>query len=224
MTQCFEEWRDGARVLFDQASGARVDHADHVVLASGRGDAIAAPCAVAQPVKPMMDEVRFGAQRADLMALRGLLAQGLGGAEAGARWDGVVVLAGESTVWLHVSAGEVISLHRAASVALARAMAPILPEPNAISETVDAVMARPERLALMAASAHAGEVWGAAIGAELAASKPYWLGQEVVLLADGPLADLYSEAFLRAGIWMRCLGRDAMAYAGFMDCYQEVAS
>ena len=38
------------------------------------------------------------------------------------------------------------------------------------------------------------------IGAELAAAKPYWLGQNIALLGASPLADVYAQALAAQGL------------------------
>ena len=40
---------------------------------------------------------------------------------------------------------------------------------------------------------------GLLIGAELAAAKPYWLGQRIALLGSGRLAGLYADALTGEG-------------------------
>lgn len=63
------------------------------------------------------------------------------------------------------------------------------PDMTALSDT----LSRPERLAAQLRSAQvagdAAAITGHLVGAELAAAKVYWLGQEVVLLGQGPYYD-----------------------------------
>ncbi|MEO0773945.1 MAG: 2-dehydro-3-deoxygalactonokinase, partial [Pseudomonadota bacterium] len=106
-------------------------------------------------------------------------------------WDGVVIL-GDARVhhWVHVSAGEAISMMGFLTPALLADLGgSATPDMAALSDT----LSRPER---MAAGLRAAQVAGDAavlsghlIGAELAAAKMYWLGQEVVALDPGPYAN-----------------------------------
>ena len=106
-------------------------------------------------------------------------------------WDGVVTIEGGGTPhWLHIRAGEVISMTGFLTPRLIADLggAP-QPDMTALSDT----MSRPERLAAHLSSAvlthDTASITGHLIGAELAAAKVYWLGQEVVLMGQGPYVD-----------------------------------
>ncbi|RKF13453.1 2-dehydro-3-deoxygalactonokinase [Roseovarius spongiae] len=101
-------------------------------------------------------------------------------------WEGVVLDAGsESNHWVHVSADEIVSFQGAATP---RLIAALDGAPVADDEAADSTLSRPERLsahlhgALLAGDARA--VTGHLLGAEIAAAKPYWLGQEVIVLSQ----------------------------------------
>lgn len=107
-------------------------------------------------------------------------------------WVGVVVVSeGDTRHWLHLSAGEVVSMQGVLTPRLQAALGgAVAADPEAIADT----MSRPERLA---AHLHAAEVSGRSdtltghlIGAELAAARMYWLGQQVAVFGpdDAPLA------------------------------------
>jgi 2-dehydro-3-deoxygalactonokinase len=107
-----------------------------------------------------------------------------------ANWDGVICLAdGDVTHWVHVSAGEIISFQGAATGRLITALggADGVCDTEALADT----LSRPERLAGQLHSAtlagNAAVVTGHLVGAELAAMRPYWLGQEMVVVEDVPL-------------------------------------
>ncbi|HEY9040435.1 MAG TPA: 2-dehydro-3-deoxygalactonokinase [Roseovarius sp.] len=115
-------------------------------------------------------------------------------------WDGIVCLPGaEQTLWVHVSAGEIVSFQGAATARLAAAFGADggLLDADALGDT----LARPERLAVQLNSASlagdAAAVIGHLIGAELAAMRPYWLGQEV-LIVGGALP--YADALAQQGV------------------------
>lgn len=100
-------------------------------------------------------------------------------------WDGVVVDVTEQTThWIHVSAAEIVSFQGFATGRLVTALGGAA---EASADAADQTLSRPERLA---AHLHAASLGGDAraltghlIGAEIAAAKPYWLGQEMVVLS-----------------------------------------
>ncbi|MDQ2094384.1 2-dehydro-3-deoxygalactonokinase [Rhodalgimonas zhirmunskyi] len=131
-------------------------------------------------------------------AARGLVADH---AQAHPNWDGIVLLPGnvpgDPTHWVHLSAGEIISFQSSLTVRLNTALAGgTTPDMDAL----DATLSRPERLASHLASAElckdADAILGHLLGAELASAKPYWLGQEIVLLGESPLLPAYRAALL----------------------------
>ncbi len=103
-----------------------------------------------------------------------------------ADWDGVITIAGGGVHhWVHVSAGEAVSMMGFVTPALIETLGGAdVPDEAAIGDT----MSRPERLAAHLRSAQlAGDgaaVTGHLIGAELAAARMYWLGQQVAVLAE----------------------------------------
>ena len=122
-------------------------------------------------------------------------------AEMSPHWDGVICLPGDPTHWVHLSAGEIVSFQSFLTRRLAEAFGPAGTPDEGVLE---AAMARPERLAAMLRSAELGgnrdEILGALMGAELAAAKIYWLGQQVVVMGEGALADGYAAALERLGV------------------------
>ncbi|WP_161594658.1 2-dehydro-3-deoxygalactonokinase [Marimonas lutisalis] len=138
-------------------------------------------------------DVVQGSPRARMEAIARLAVAGL--AQARPNWDGVVLLPGDPTHWVYLSAGEIIGFVSFLTERLARALNA---EDGAESRAIEETMARPERLAQHLAMADLGgnsdEILGHLIGAELAAARSYWLGREVVVLGDGALARAYEEA------------------------------
>ncbi|MCP9480349.1 2-dehydro-3-deoxygalactonokinase [Shimia sp. CNT1-13L.2] len=118
------------------------------------------------------------------------------------RWDGVLCIVGESTVWAHISAGEVISFQRFVTARLAAAIdVSEMWDDIKLREAMADAMARPERLAAYVARAgDAGTLWGALLGAELAAAKPYWLGQQVVVIGEGRAAEALAGGLAGQGV------------------------
>lgn len=123
-------------------------------------------------------------------------------------WDGVAcVLADDVRHWVHVSAGEAVSCQSFLTPRLAATLgAAASPDPDALADS----LSRPERLAAHLRSAEVtgsmAALSGHLIGAELAAARPLWLGQNVVLIA----AD-------RAGRGLA----DALGVQGVPTCRQD---
>jgi 2-dehydro-3-deoxygalactonokinase len=140
-------------------------------------------------------------------------------------WDGIVILPEtDVTHWVHVSAREIVSFQGAATGRLAAA----LDAPHATFDegALGDTMSRPERLAvhLNAAVLTGGgaAVMGHLLGAELAAMRAYWLGQDVRIIGAGaPYADalalqgVTAEAVTRAQAWQAGLLALGVA-AGFI--------
>lgn len=132
-------------------------------------------------------------------------------------WDGVCVLPmADATHWIHVSAGEVVSIVSFLTPRLAR-MLEAMPERASTAASGD-TMARPERLAAQLAQAEltgdAAAVLGHLLGAELAAARPYWLGQGIVLIGEGALADSYGDILTAQGAVPERMNTTGTAQAG----------
>lgn len=113
-------------------------------------------------------------------------------------WDGVIVETGpQAHHWIHVSADEIVSFQ---GTATPRLIAALGGGDTAEPEAVEATLSRPERLAAhlhgAAATARPAAITGHLIGAEIAASKPYWLGQDVIVLGTG---DILQKALAAQG-------------------------
>ncbi|MFX0541590.1 2-dehydro-3-deoxygalactonokinase [Roseovarius sp. S4756] len=137
-------------------------------------------------------------------------------------WDGIMLLPEvEVTHWVHVSAREVVSFQGAVTGRLARALGASGAEfdEGALGDT----MSRPERLAAQlnaaALTEDAPAILGHLLGAELAAMRPYWLGQELRIIGTAApyapalaLQGVMAEAVPRSGAWhagLVALGRAA---------------
>lgn len=124
----------------------------------------------------------------------------IAGTLAGRRnWDGVICLHMPSvTHWCQISADEVVSFQSALTPELAHALkAADHADADALADT----MSRPERLSLHLRSAglagSGAAVAGHLLGAELAAMRPYWLGQQVIVVAGN---SLYAHALRAQGV------------------------
>ncbi|WP_158221880.1 2-dehydro-3-deoxygalactonokinase [Actibacterium pelagium] len=158
-------------------------------------------------------------------------------------FDGVLCLPDMETTWAHISAGEVVSMQTFATQHLATALSDegecALPDPStpefddALSDTIS----KPERLAAKLASAraearlqdHAGntlqaQTWGALLGAELSATRPYWLGQQVAVISEPKLGALYSAALGKQGLPPILADGEAMLLKGFALAWKRCKS
>jgi 2-dehydro-3-deoxygalactonokinase len=152
-------------------------------------------------------------------------------------FDGVFCLPGTHSKWVHVSAGEVVSFQTfmtgelfallAAQSVLRHSIAPDGFDAAAFDVAVSDALSRPERIAarlftLRAESlltdaapvAARSRLSGLLIGIELAASKPYWLGQPVCLIGAPALCDHYAQALGAQGVVASSLSAADCTLAG----------
>ncbi len=151
-------------------------------------------------------------------------------------WDGVVCLPGTHTKWVQISAGEVVSfrtfmtgemfdLLRGKSV-LQHSIGEGWDE-TAFAEAIADSLSKPEQLAarlfgLRAADLLHGQDAGIArarlsghlIGAELAATRPYWLGQQLAIIGADALADIYAKALQQQGAFVETANATQVTLAG----------
>lgn len=138
-------------------------------------------------------------------------------------FDGVLCLPGTHSKWVRVSAGEVVSFR----TAMTGELFSLLRDRSVLRHTVGATgwdedafagavsdaLSRPEALALRLFSLRAesllhglapevarARLSGLLIGAELAAMRPYWLGQAVAVVGAGTLAGAYAAALRLQGL------------------------
>lgn len=103
-------------------------------------------------------------------------------------WDGVIAATeGPVSHWVHISAGEAVSSQSFLSPRLIDALGGAeTPDTDAMADS----LSRPERLAahLRAAevSGNMQALTGHLVGAELAAARAYWLGQQVAVISPPP--------------------------------------
>jgi 2-dehydro-3-deoxygalactonokinase len=160
-------------------------------------------------------------------------------------WDGVLCLPGTHTKWAQLSAGEVVSFQTfmtgelfdllgTASV-LRHALTGDGWEADAFEAAVREAMARPERLAarlfaLRAASLLDGTKPGATrarlsgllIGAEIAAARPYWLGQNLAILGTGGQARAYRDALSFQGVTAMLTDAERATLAGLTSAHRSL--
>ena len=159
---------------------------------------------------------------ADVM--RGEETQIAGFLSASPGFDGVICLPGSHSKWVHVSAGEIVSFRTFLTGEMFQALsentvlrhslagAEGAPDMEAFNEAVSETLSRPETLAARLFGLRAeglleglepgtarSRLSGLLIGAELAAARPYWLGQPVALVGSRALTPLYTAALSAQG-------------------------
>jgi 2-dehydro-3-deoxygalactonokinase len=168
--------------------------------------------------------------RGEETQIAGFLAKGPG-------FDGILCLPGTHTKWVHLSAGEVVSFQTcmtgemfallSGQSVLRHSVGGTALDPESFATAVSDTLSRPERLAQRLFSIRAdatlngtgaavarARLSGALIGAELAATRPYWLGQQVVVAGAPDLADLYVRALATQGTPARSLDAAPLTLAG----------
>ena len=152
-------------------------------------------------------------------------------------FDGVIVLPGSQTKWVHMSAREIVSFQTVMTGEIFAALSnhTVLRhsvtcddwDASAFDNAVDESLSRPEKLAAKLFSLRAegllngmtnatakSRLSGLLIGAEIAACKPYWLGQPVALIGDKKLCALYARALKPQGVDAVLTDATAMTLAG----------
>ena len=144
------------------------------------------------------------------------------------QFDGVLLILGEETCWAHISAEEVVSFQTFLTPALLAALEASAPTlGDAFDAALTETLSRPDRLAQHLASAKAsasGHEAAHLIGAEIAAAKPYWLGQEVVILAKPGAAAPHLRALEHQGVQAREADLDAAYLDGFRAAWAALTS
>lgn len=185
------------------------------------------------------------AQRDPADVMRGEETQIAGFLSLNPGWDGVLCLPGTHTKWAQLSAGEVVSfqtfmtgelfaLLSEASV-LRHSVSAEGWNDDAFSEAVSAAISKPERLAqrlfglratglLQGANAAAtrAALSGYLIGAELAAARPYWLGQNVAILGSGSQALAYRSSLALQGVPALLVDTERTTLAGLTAAHRTL--
>lgn len=157
-------------------------------------------------------------------------------------WDGVLCLPGTHTKWAHLSAGEVVSfrtfmtgelfaLLSEHSVLRHSVAEETFPEDSFLEAVADAIT-RPERLAARLFTLRADDILhgtptgsaraalsGYLIGAELAAARAYWLGQNIAVLGSGAQAQAYRAALQQQGVAVLMAQHEDATLAGLTAAY-----
>ena len=160
-------------------------------------------------------------------------------------WDGVICLPGTHTKWVHVSADEVVSFQTfmtgelfdviATQTVLRHSIAADGWDDEAFAQGLDMGLSRPERLAArlfslrangllndMRGTAARAQLSGMLIGTELAAAKPYWLGQQIAVIGDSKLSKLYVDALATQAAPATQVNAATITLAGLTVAYQRL--
>lgn len=180
---------------------------------------------------------------ADVM--RGEETQIAGFLELNPKWDGIICLPGTHTKWVHVSADEVVSFQTFMTGELFALLSQhsVLRHSVASDDWDGAAfdsgladgMARPERIAArlfslraegllhgLPAAAAKARLSGLLIGTELAAAKPYWLGQQIAVIGAGGLSKRYVDALAAQSAPATQVKGDAITLAGLTAAYRRL--
>lgn len=137
-------------------------------------------------------------------------------------FDGVFCLPGTHSKWVHVSAGEVVSFQTfmtgemfallSTQSVLRHGMSGAGWDDAAFDQGLSDALSRPERIAAnlfslraeglltgLAAPQARARLSGLLIGIELAAAKPYWLGQPIAIIGADALSATYARALTAQG-------------------------
>lgn len=153
-------------------------------------------------------------------------------------YDGVLCLPGTHSKWVHISAGEVVSFQ----TFMTGEMFALLSEASVLRHGMQGAagwddaafdagladaLSRPERLgarlfslraegliAGLSPQAARARLSGLLIGTELAAAKPYWLGQRVTLIGAEKLSAAYARALAAQGVEAQRLAATDCTLAG----------
>ena len=163
-----------------------------------------------------------------------------------ADFDGIVCLPGTHTKWVHVSAGEVISFRTFISGELFALMSEysVLKHSvksdgwddkefrSAVSESIsnpqkifsDFFKLRADHLLKQVEQSELrSKLSGYIIGAELAGAKPYWLGQNVVILGNNNLSKIYKTALEGQGIFAQQIDATECTLNGLAQAFSLIS-
>ncbi|UWQ14264.1 2-dehydro-3-deoxygalactonokinase [Aliiroseovarius sp. M344] len=160
-------------------------------------------------------------------------------------YDGVLCLPGTHNKWVHISAGEIVSFRTfmtgelfdliSTRSVLRHSVNTDGWDQSAFDAALADTMSRPADLAAklfslraegllenLSAEAARTRLSALLIGAELAAAKPYWLGQQVVILGEDTVARAYETALAAQGAAVRVVEAENATLAGLVAAYNSL--
>ncbi|MDR6263892.1 2-dehydro-3-deoxygalactonokinase [Roseobacter sp. N2S] len=161
------------------------------------------------------------------------------------KFDGVLVMPGTHTKWVHISAEEVVSFQTfmtgeiyallARQSVLRHSVAVTGWDDAAFEDGLSAAISRPESVAaklfgLRAASllseasseSARAQLSGLLIGLELAATRPYWLGQNLAIIATPEIGAVYAKALALQGLQAKVYDAQPMTRSGLIAAYDSL--
>ncbi len=158
-------------------------------------------------------------------------------------WDGVICLPGTHSKWVHVSAAEVVSFQTfmtgemfsviGSQTVLRHSLTTEGWDDAAFRDALDDIISHPEKLAARLFAIRAdgllhgqspavarARLSGLLIGAELAAARPYWLGQQIAVIGAGRLAGLYVKALATLSAPATQADGERVTLAGLQAAYR----
>jgi 2-dehydro-3-deoxygalactonokinase len=171
--------------------------------------------------------------------MRGEETQIAGFLAAAPGFDGVLCLPGTHAKWVQISAGEVVSFRTfmtgelfdllSAQSVLRHSVGADEIDADAFRDAVSDTLSRPEMLAQRLFSIRAAQLLdgvgaqvsrarlsGYLIGAEIAAARSYWLGQDVVVAGAPALCEVYAMALSTQGVAVRTSEAAPLTRLGLM--------
>ena len=161
------------------------------------------------------------------------------------KFDGIVCLPGTHTKWVHISAGEIVSFRTfmtgemfallSKQSVLRHTVAGSGWDAGSFADAVSAAMSNPAEISARLFSLRAdgllndlpsnqarARLSGYLIGAELAAARPYWLGQHVALIGDDTLCKAYADALGDQGLPVERTDAERMTLEGLKAAYTSL--
>ncbi|ABG32393.1 2-keto-3-deoxy-galactonokinase [Roseobacter denitrificans] len=161
------------------------------------------------------------------------------------KWDGVLCMPGTHTKWVHLSAGEVVSFQTfmtgeifallSESSVLRHSVVPDTWDGSAFQDAVADSLSHPERMAAKLFALRAGDLLklndqgsaraalsGYLIGMEIAATRPYWLGQNLAILGMGAQAQAYQGALSAQGVPATMVDTERATLAGLTAVHRQL--
>jgi 2-dehydro-3-deoxygalactonokinase len=200
--------------MTDEAEGETLRDANHTMIRVGEGPADTLPAPVLPAPGPAVPGWQQQSPPDVIGAWTRLRVAGFLASRGD--WDGVVcVIENGVSHWIHISAQEAVSCQSFLTPRLITALCgAAVPSSDAMADS----LSRPERLAAHLRAAQVGNdpagITGHLIGAELAAARPYWLGQQVAIIAGKADADAWTAALSAQGVPCSIQDADDMLAAG----------
>lgn len=160
-------------------------------------------------------------------------------------FDGVLCMPGTHTKWVRISAGEVVSFQ----TVMTGELFSLISDHSVLRHSVAGdgwdndsflkglrdAMDRPQSVTAALFGIRAGgliaklepdqaraRLSGLLIGIELAATKPYWLGQHVAILGAGGMAENYKVGLAEQGVPAQVLDTENLTLLGLVSAYQSI--